>query len=277
MDLCSVCGKTVSESCNSIQCDICDLWTHKSKCSGLTRKQFEVLTLPDSPNWYCPICIDSALPGSEVFNTNPKNSKNTNISGFNLNEELKILLSDLNKVVTGTTASDEEEEDNIQFHNNSCSYLDCNELNDVISKTDFDCSAFHLNIASMSKHYDKLINLLALINCSFSFLGISETRSLTQTDDQLETVPLEQKEDFPIPGYEKIFTPTESSAGGVSLYILKSLSYKPREDLNRLCYQSLTLESIFIEIILSDRPDIIVGNIYRLPCMSIKVFNDDFL
>ena len=67
----------------------------------------------------------------------------------------------------------------------------------------------------MSKHFEKLSTLLALLDCNFSFIGISETRSLLDG----ETVPesLEQKDDFPLPGYEKFFTPTESSAGGVSL------------------------------------------------------------
>eukprot|EP00111_Clytia_hemisphaerica_P016655 TCONS_00049377-protein len=278
MDKCPVCKKTVSDKCNSIQCDICDLWTHQHKCSGLSRKQFQALSLPNSPNWYCPVCINNTLPGSYIFNNKPEDQKTTDFSSSNLNDELKTLLSDLNKVVTGTTASEKDEEDNIQFHNNSCSYLDCNELNDVISKNNFDCSAFHLNIASMSKHFDKLINLLALINSSFSFVGISETRSLTdQPESTLESVPLEQKSDFTIPGYEKFFTPTESSAGGVSLYISKKLLYKPRQDLSNSCYQSLSLESVFVEVILSNRPNILVGNIYRHPCMSIKTFNEEFL
>ena len=75
---------------------------------------------------------------------------------LSLSDELKTLLADFNKVVTGTTASDEDEEDNIQFHNNSCSYVDCNKLNELLSQTKTCTSAFHLNIASMSKHYDEL-------------------------------------------------------------------------------------------------------------------------
>ena len=189
---------------------------------------------------------------------------------------MKTLLSDFNKVVTGTTTSDDGE-DNIQFHNNSCSYVDCNEINRLFSQTQICTSVFHLNIASLSKHYDELINLLARIDRDFSFIGLSETRSLCEDDDEPENVPLEQKDDYTIPGYKKFFTPTESSAGGVSLYVLKNLTCKPREDLSRACYQPLNLESIFVEIILTNRPNIIVGNIYRHPCMTIKTFNSDFL
>ena len=42
----------------------------------------------------------------------------------------------------------------------------------------------------MSKHYDELINLLALIKQDFSFIGISETRSLCEEDDEPENIPL---------------------------------------------------------------------------------------
>ena len=47
--------------------------------------------------------------------------------------------------------------------------------------------------------------------------------------------------------YAVEFTPTESSAGGMLLYIASHLSYKPRPDLN--VYKSNQLESTFVEII----------------------------
>ena len=113
----------------------------------------------------------------------------------------------------------------------------------------------------MSAHYGELGDLLAKLNCHFNCIGISETRSLV--DGEAVPVSLEQKHDFPIHGYEKFFTPTESSAGGVSLYISESLSYKPRDDLSRSCYLSENLESIFVEIIIPNKANVIVGTIYR--------------
>jgi len=65
----------------------------------------------------------------------------------------------------------------------------------------------------MSKHFDELGDLLALLKCNFSFIGLSETRSLV--DNESVPVALEQSHDYPIPGYDKVFTPTESSAGGL--------------------------------------------------------------
>ena len=129
----------------------------------------------------------------------------------------------------------------------------------------------------MSKHFDKLGSLLAQLKSNFSFIGISETRSLVDDDDDSVPVPLEQKQDFPIPGYEKFFTLTESSAGGVSLYVSKCLSYKPRNDLKQSFYLAHNLEAVFVEIIQPKKANMIVGTIYRHPGMPITLFNSDYL
>ena len=181
--------------------------------------------------------------------TKPVSSNSVSL-GSELSDELKSLLADLNKVVIDLTSDDDDEDESvIQFHANSCSYLNCDEFNSIVSKTPSNFSAFHLNIASMSKHFDKLGSLLAQLKSNFSFIGISKTRSLVDDDDDSVPVALEQKQDFPIPGYEKFFTPTESSAGGVSLYVSKCLSYKPRNDLKQSFYLAHNLEAVFVEII----------------------------
>ena len=115
---------------------------------------------------------------------------------------------------------------------------------------------------------------MAQLNHNFSCI-ISETRSLVDGDSV--SVPLEQTHDYVIPGHERFCTPAESSAGGVSLYISNSFSHKPRDDLSRSFYLAKQLESVFIEIDLPKKSNIIVGTIYRHPCMAIDLFNSDFL
>lgn len=261
---CSVCTKNVSDKCNSIQCDICDQWVHQRKCSGLTKKQFEVLSL--SGTWFCPNCINISLPFPVELNTNFSG----NVPG-DKSDKLLSLISDLNKVVT-SLSDDIEDELEFQFQAHSCSYVDCDEFKSIASNTPSKLSAFHLNIASLSKHFDDLQDLLALLNSHFSVIGISETKSLVDTETDS---PLEKKEDFAIPDYKKFFTPTESSKGGVALYISNSFSCKPRKDLDQLCYLSRNLESCFAEIILPNSTNIIVGTIYRHPEMT--GFNQDYL
>ena len=118
-------------------------------------------------------------------------SSNSVSPGSQLSDEFKSLLADLNKVVINLTSDDDDDELVIQFHANSCSYLNCNEFNSVVSKIPTNFSVFHLNIASMSKHFNKLGSLLAQLKSNFSFIGISETRSLVDDDYDSVPVPLE--------------------------------------------------------------------------------------
>ena len=67
-------------------------------------------------------------------------------------------------------------------------------------------------------------------------------------------------------------TLTESSAGGILLYIANHLSYKTRNDLN--IYKKFELESTFVEIINPKRSNIIVGTIDRHPKMDVTEFNN---
>ena len=75
-------------------------------------------------------------------------------------------------------------------------------------------------------------------------------------------------------GYSYEHTPTEASCGGALLYISNNFNYRPRTDLS--IYKPCHLESIFVEIIIPRKANLIVGCIYRHPCMSINEFNDLF-
>ena len=70
-------------------------------------------------------------------------------------------------------------------------------------------------------------------------------------------------------------TPTESTAGGVLLYINKKHSYKARPDL--MTYKAKKLESTFTEVTLPKKTNLIVGCINRHPSMDICTFNDHYL
>ena len=120
----------------------------------------------------------------------------------------------------------------------------------------------------MAKHFDKLNALFALLQHKFSVIGITETRFIKGRDPTF---------DYNIDGYSCLETPTESSAGGSLLYISNSYAFQPRLDLNRSMYQAKNLESTFAEILVPNNSNIIVGTIYRHPCMSVNSFNREFL
>ena len=93
------------------------------------------------------------------------------------------------------------------------------------SSSKFNFFALHLNISSLAKHFDELHALLGLLNFNFSVIGIFETRFLKNSPPIF---------DFDIGGYSAVLTPTESSAGGVLLYVF---NYFPRSDLDDVLYK----------------------------------------
>ena len=127
--------------------------------------------------------------------------------------------------------------------------------------SDNSLSVFHMNISSLNAHFDELNAIMNLLN--FNFIGLTETRL---KKDVSVTIPIE------IEGYSYEHTPTEASCGGALLYISNKLNYKPRNDL--LIYKSFHLESVFIEVLFPKKSNLIVGYIYKHPCMSIDEFND---
>ena len=89
--------------------------------------------------------------------------------------------------------------------------------------------------------------LLDALKFEFDILAISETKL------QKNTPPIH---DINISKYNIEHTPTEASKGGTLLYISEKFDYKPRKDLQ--IYISKQIESTFVEIIRSNRNNIIV-------------------
>ena len=102
-------------------------------------------------------------------------------------------------------------------------------------------------------------------NFPFDVICISESKIIKDFDPVV---------DISLPGFHApISTPTESTKGGVLIYVNKNLNFKPRDDLK--IYKSAQLESIFIEIINTNDTNDIVGVIYRHPSMNPVEFIND--
>ena len=124
----------------------------------------------------------------------------------------------------------------------------------------------HLNIASLSFHIDELKLLINSLNIEPEVVAITETR--LKCGRQSIT-------DIELDGYSIEHSPTEANNGGALLYINSKNTYKKREDLQ--IYKPREIESVFVEIIYPHEKNILVGCIYRRPCMSIKEFNNSYL
>ena len=123
---------------------------------------------------------------------------------------------------------------------------------------------FHINACSLNKNFDDLDHLLKCTNKVFVIIPITETRITKQT-------PLTTN--INLRKYAIEFTPTDTTAGGMLLYIASHLSYKPRPDLN--VYKANQLESTFVEIIKPKKTNIAICCLYKYPNMDVLVFKNN--
>ena len=94
-------------------------------------------------------------------------------------------------------------------------YYEPDEISFLLSDMSPNRSFFHLNISSLTFHFDELIVLMAENKLTFDFLGITETRLKLNRNSLNPT---------PVPGYNIESTPTESSNGGTLFYIKKGIN-----------------------------------------------------
>ena len=115
----------------------------------------------------------------------------------------------------------------------SSDYYDIPEFKKMKIREQQDFSALHLNISSISTHINDLRNFLNLVNQKI----VEFLRRNPETTN------------IDLPGYKIEQTPTESSAGGVLIYISLSLSYKTSKE----------LKSVFIELLIPNMKNHLAG------------------
>lgn len=144
-----------------------------------------------------------------------------------------------------------------------CDYFDCDKLKmyNRTNSNDSHMSLFHVNVRSVSKNIQNLLNYLHETDSQFTILALTETW-LTESNSSL----------YGIPGYRhNSLTRCNRLGGGVSLYLRESLVSRERTDFST-CNDHY--ESLFIEIIQPNSSNTIVGAIYRPPAADINKFLD---
>ena len=147
----------------------------------------------------------------------------------------------------------------------SCDYYDVDDFNKMVINQS-DLTVIHLNIPSPALHIDKLKLFLSLIKTKFDIICISESR-ITKNNSLTTNIN--------IPGYNFEHTPTESKAGGLLMYISDKISYKLCIDLNVYC--SKQLESVFIEVLIQNKQNQLIGTVYKHPSVNVSKFNHEYL
>ena len=255
---CGVCNKKVGIRMRAVECDICNYWNH-IKCDNIDPKYYEILKKTENTNrhHFCKTCKEEMFPFQKVQNEQFEASISKKIPACdNLNLEanppprLRNLFSDLNN-------RNAEDETLI-----NCEYYDYAMPTLPMSKKK---SIFHMNIASLNLHKEELETSLALLDNKFDIIGITETKFIKGVAPII---------DPKLPGYKHHHTPTESTKGGVLMYIREGISFKRRGNLENMMYKAKELESIFYEVENTGKKSEIYGCIYRHPCMDADIFNE---
>ena len=258
--ICGLCNRNMyKKKIKKVLCAICNTFYHKS-CVNMSNKTFKN-NKEKVDNFFCQPCINKNLPFSNINDSQfSQTDNNTNYPEFSNDTSNNINKNFFDRCNAINTPYDDE---NHHIHINS-KYYDVMEFNNLKIR-DSAFGFFHLNIASLSKHFDNLYNLITLMKFKFPIIGLTEHKIG-------KNLPVSNVN---IPGYNFCFDHTKSTHGGTGFFISEKLTFKKRDDLQIVLDSSL--ESTFIEIVLSNRKNILCGCIYRHPHMSINEFNEKYL
>ena len=268
---CPVCTKPCHSSQIFLQCTECFGWIHhdnRLKCSGLTDAEYEEHINDIYKPFKCDHCVSEFISkaNNTIFQTLPFPVEcEDNIFGKPpvlkcRNDVSSMSTSELNKFVkqcknieSQFNISDNENED--EFFNSmvNSKYYTINELNKLKSDKTSSFRLAHVNIASLDAHIDDLRTVLSRLKFSFDIIGISEHKIMKDSSPS---------NNVDILGYDEFkFVPTETSFGGTGFYIKSDVDYIVRDDLE--INSKGNCEAMFIEIILPNRKNLIVGCVYR--------------
>ena len=275
---CGVCSRHVAFNHKAIVCDICQKWVHL-KCNKLDNKDYNFFQddINFDEKFYCLNCVSDNIAFSNLNNnefsvsvTNGINNLDEIDTNFVPSDFQRHIFNQLNSEINNNAFDFDTEQDNID--ENIIPAIDCKYYStDDFCKAHFNknksFSILHYNIHSIEHHIEEFRVILQMIDFKFDIICISESKILKD---------FAPKTDIGIDGYQfPLSTPTESSKGGVLIYVKKGIYAKPRPDLN--VYKAKELESLFIEIINPKESNDVVGVIYRHPCMNPVNFIDDHL
>ncbi len=252
---CNFCRKSISRQTYAV-CSFCKNPFHK-RCVGN-----HVL---NNDSWLCLTCTGNIFPFNHFIDDDEFKFA---LFTYNCSVEFDRLLS----LKFNPFVLNELIENDANLHNysvsNKCSYTFNHD--DVKITSDNDFSILHINSRSFSKNFDHINEFLCSLNCTFPVICMSET---WYNANETNLVDIDNYILHHVPRRDR-------RSGGVAIYVHNSLSYRVRNDLN-LISRTTDMdefdhsESLFIEILSSDKKNIIVGNIYRAHRSNTDSFIND--
>ena len=284
---CPVCTKVwYTSSQNALQCSTCHGWVHhgnRLKCSSLTDNEFEEHANDVLKPFECDHCVGERIAKNNnsvfltlpfpvecednIFGKPPEYKSRPDVSSMTT-AQLNNFVKQCGKIENQIHSVDDESEE--EFFNSmvNSKYYNIKDFNKLKPDKSSSLGLLHVNIASLNAHIDELRTVLGRLKFSFDIIGISEHKI------EKDTQP---SNNIDISGYDEFkYEPTETSFGGTGFYIKSDLDYIVRNDLN--INSPGNYEAMFVEIILTDRKNLIVGCLYRHPSgISTRDFTNDHL
>ena len=273
-----ICSKTIACNHKKIACNSCKHKVH-IKCTRFDKNDYNRYQKSECKTFFCVNCIKENMHFSDLndneFYVSVKMGTlhNSEIAAeFVPSDFQKKVLEQLNTAINNNAfdldadeTDDYENEDIIPALN--CNYYTLDEFLATKFNSSKNFSILHYNIHSVERHIDEFRVVLDMINFKFDVICISESKIIKD---------IEPKIDINIEGYQSpVGTPTQSTKGGVLIYVKNGLQFKPRLDLNM--YKAKVLESFFIEVSNKNESNDIIGVVYRHPCMDESDFNEEYL
>ena len=276
--ICPVCSKKYHpQSQNCLQCNTCEGWVHhdnRLKCSGLTDTEFEEHMKDEFKPFECDHCVALKIAEENrsifvqlpfpvecegnIFGK-PAEKMRPDISSLTP-EQLRKHVKNCDAIQDQLDTAKDDDDKLVSTLVNS-KYYDIKKFNKIRFDKKSKFGLFHVNIASLNAHVDDLRTVLSRLNFDFDVIGISEHKIRKNTTPS---------NNINIPGYDEFkFEPTETTHGGAGFYMKNGLNYNIRYDLN--LNSPSQHEAMFVELILPDRKNLVVGCIYRHPSSNISV------
>ena len=275
---CIICHSSWKKGQVAITCSSCNKKIHgpvgislkkntkQKNCSLLSLNELKILTVTESaiPNWICPLCTTKEIPfnglsNNDLFCVNKPGLRDASLLTIIPDESTESFIDECNSL--SLDFNDNIDQFDLSNNINSKYYTLHQFNNNIRSVPNSTLGMCHTNIASLSKHIEELRETLVLLKHNFQIIGLTEHK-IRKDIDPVVNIDIEGYRPF-------IYNPTETTHGGTGFYISNSLNYKRRDDLN---FNSKgDFESTFIEIIIPNKKNIIVGCVYRHPSSKISI------
>ena len=177
-DICPVCSKNWRPGQNSIQCTTCHGWVHhnnRNNCSGLTDTEFLYHCDNNDKSWRCDKCFSEArltlpfacLEDHDWLNYNELKPSDVKILDSK-DCDFVLKCDSINSYLNMENDNDCEELTSI-----NSKYYSIDQFNSLKLDVPSSFGLFHVNIASLQKHFDELKYVLSRVNYNFDVIVIS--------------------------------------------------------------------------------------------------------